>query len=969
MQRSVFQRYMMSLGIVILIGMIISIVIIPSITVTGIVEFQFDMGNIFKMLTPDYKEDYINWLKVFWVVYALAVLIIWYNLKDKREYDNIEHGSSDWAKNGEQYKELSKNKGFVLAEKHLLSPTRRGNLNILVAGGSGSGKSAAYVIPTATQLLGSYVFTDPKGELFDRTAGFFKKHGYQIQTLNLVKPEFSDAYNPLLHIRNEIDVDIIVNTIVKGQGDNKSSDPFWDDMAEILLKSLIYYLLATRPKEEQSLASCANLVRAANNGGGESLLNKLMSELPADHPARINYQSIEVASDKTFGSILSTLQSKLGKFDSKEIQGVTSSNTIDFDLLGKKKVALYVIPPDSHSAYNFILTIFFAQMIQQLYDFADSNGGKLKEMVIFMLDEFANIGKIPDFEKKISTSRSRNIAFSVIIQTIDQLVDLYGEAAETIMANCDTHLFLGGNSLKTAEHFSKALGEKTIIRDSISTSRDKDDVKSGKSYSDQVMARPLMTPDEVRRLDPDNALILVKGIKPIQAKKYYYFLKPIAKELRATEISHNDIKNVQRNEWKIYNPLKIEEEKRNVSFNQPKVEPKVVFDENTFDNRNEAPKKNYFEEHKRVNPAEEYKKKFEESYQPKVEPVVEDILGPVIEEKPKKSFFTSFKSVKPVIEEKLVQPTIKKSDIVKDVEKDMNKKLEEMIEKKLGSVAKEEKPVQPVINKSDIVKDVEQNIDKKLEDMIAKKLSSVPKEEKPVQPVINKSDIVKDVEQDIDKKLEDMISKKLESALDKKLGSMIEKKIEPVIDAEPEVKKIAHKKSLFEELQEIEDKVVTESTNVENKAKSEVTEKPKKVEKKEIPKVKKLEEKKVELEEVIAKTKKTSFFDDDYEPPKKVKNKEVENVQKLEESNESEEVNDEIKELESFSKPKKKSFFDDDYESPKKVKTVVEKKVEIPQTVEDVKKDKPFDNEQFAYDIQKELEKKFDELFNSDDEE
>jgi len=198
---------------------------------------------------------------------------------------------------------------------------------------------------------------------------------------------------------------------------------------------------------------------------------------------------------------------------------------------------------------------------------------------------------------------------------------------------------------------------------------------------------------------------------------------------------------------------------------------------------------------------------------------------------------------------------------------------------------------------------------------------------------------------------------------------MIEKKIEPVIDAEPEVKKIAHKKSLFEELQEIEDKVVTESTNVENKAKSEVTEKPKKVEKKEIPKVKKLEEKKVELEEVIAKTKKTSFFDDDYEPPKKVKNKEVENVQKLEESNESEEVNDEIKELESFSKPKKKSFFDDDYESPKKVKTVVEKKVEIPQTVEDVKKDKPFDNEQFAYDIQKELEKKFDELFNSDDEE
>ena len=568
MERPVWQRYLIILGVLAVVGLIVWIIVLPAVLMamsnganTGTETQQF-YKYLFKATfelfkNPELKTSWKTWGSIFWFGYAIAIFFVWAQAKPKREYDDIEHGSSDWAKNGEQYRggEMTKDKGFILAEKNYLSLSRRGNFNILVAGGSGSGKSASFVIPNATQLLGSYVFTDPKGELYDRTAGYFKAQGYKIQTLNLVKPEFSDAYNPLLHIRNEIDVDIIANTIVKGQSDAKGSDPFWEDMAEILLKALIYYLLATRPVEEQSLASCANLVRAANNGGGESLLNKLMSELPLNHPARINYGSIEIASDKTLGSILSTLQSKLGKFDSKEIQGVTSSNTIDFEALGRERVALYVIPPDSHSAYNFLLTIFFAQMIQQLYDFADSNGGKLKNMVVFMLDEFANIGKIPDFEKKISTSRSRNISFSVIIQTIDQLTDLYDDAAETIMANCDTHLFLGGNSLKTAEHFSKALGEKTITRDSISSSRDKDNVKSGSSYSDQIMARALMTPDEIRRMDPDYALILVKGLNPIKAKKYYYFLKPIAKTLKAVEINHNDMSHVERNEYRIYNPL------------------------------------------------------------------------------------------------------------------------------------------------------------------------------------------------------------------------------------------------------------------------------------------------------------------------------------------------------------------------------------------------------------------------------
>ena len=441
--------------------------------------------------------------------------------------------------------------------------------------GSGSGKSASYSIPNAYQMLGSYVFTDPKGELYDRTAGYLKAHGYKIKVLNLVRPEYSDGYNPLMHISSGLDVDVIANTIIKGQkSEGGSSDPFWDDSAEMLLKALIYYLLATRPEEEQNLASCAELVRAANTNGGNNLLTELMSQLPYDHPARMNYKSIEIAPEKTYSSILSSLQSKLGKFDSKEIAELTSTDTINFEEIGNEKTAVYVISSDTHTAYDFLLTIFFAQMIQQLYDYADQNGGALKEQTFFILDEFANIGKIPDFDKKISTSRSRKISFSVILQNIDQLEAVYEKSYETIMGNCDTHVFLGSNSYKTVEYFSKALGEKTIGRDSISINRDRQNWKTGKSVSDQVMARALMTPDELRRMDNDLCIIYEKGIKPVKANKFYYFKHPMAKEMRQLEISHNDIGEIERGTWRKYNPYNpyVPEEEKKEKVDSLKVE-------------------------------------------------------------------------------------------------------------------------------------------------------------------------------------------------------------------------------------------------------------------------------------------------------------------------------------------------------------------------------------------------------------
>lgn len=584
----------------------ISIVLVMPVTI-GLHEaqVQHDISKGFEVIVDSIQHlgksigilstqkiwgQYLKNVGLFSILYAILMVIGLIKSAPKNEYTDMEHGSSDWSRNGEQYTVLNNKKGIILAEDNYLPVDKRGNVNVLVVGGSGSGKSASYSIPNAFQMLGSYVFTDPKGELYDRTAGYLKQHGYEIKVLNLVKPQYSDGYNPLMHISSEIDVDVIANTIVKGQKtDGGGSDPFWDDSAEMLLKALIYYLMAARPEEEQNLASCAELVRAANSNGGSNLLTELISKLPYDHPARMNYKSIEIAPEKTYSSILSTLQSKLGKFDSKEIAELTSTDTIKFEDIGSKKTAVYVISSDTHAAYDFLLTIFFSQMIQQLYNFADDNGGRLKVPTYFILDEFANIGKIPDFDKKISTSRSRKISFSVILQNLDQLEAIYDKSYETIIGNCDTHVFLGSNSYKTVEYFSKALGEKTIERESISVSRDKQHHRTGTSDSDQIMARALMTPDELRRLDNDLCIIFEKGIKPVKANKFYYFKhKNMETGLRKAEISHNDIGEIQRGNWRKFNPYNPwSEDKSEKEAQNLKVESlDDLFEDSTSNNEN-----------------------------------------------------------------------------------------------------------------------------------------------------------------------------------------------------------------------------------------------------------------------------------------------------------------------------------------------------------------------------------------------
>ncbi len=456
------------------------------------------------------------------------------NERVKHDYQGEEHGSGGWSKNGEEYKKLpdgtyvlNKSEGFILSKDHYLGTDPRKvkvNKNILVFGGSGTGKTASYIKPNILQKLGSYVITDPKGELYRETSGYLKANGYEVRVLDLVDPQLSNRYNPLAHIRDYSDVDIIAHTIVSGgEGEGKAADPFWDNTAKMLLKACIYYVISVLPEPERNLSSCLNIVRAG--GADESIFDRLfVGELKPDHPGRKEYEGIRVGADKTKQSIAISLVSKLSHFDSPNMQLLTTTNDIDFEELGEKKVALYVISPDSHSTYNYILTIFYGQLLQRLYALADRCGGALHQPVYLLLDEFANIGKIPDFNQKLSTSRSRLISMSIIVQSLDQLVDLYKDLHENIIANCDTQLFLGSQSIKTCEYFSKSLGQTTITYESKSRNRDeKNEHSQGFSYSEQRQGRDIMTVDELKRLPNDDEIILIRGLRPIYAKKAWFY--------------------------------------------------------------------------------------------------------------------------------------------------------------------------------------------------------------------------------------------------------------------------------------------------------------------------------------------------------------------------------------------------------------------------------------------------------------
>lgn len=406
--------------------------------------------------------------------------------------------------------------------------TRRNN-NILVIGGSGTGKSRFVVKPNLLQANCSYVITDPSGELLETMGGTLKKMGYDVRVFNLVQMQHSNTYNPFHYIRDENGVLIMINSLIKNTTPKGSStnDPFWEKAETALLQACCFYLVHACSKEDQNFANVMKLLQCASAVEGQenvdSALDILFKDLEAKDPENIAVRSYKVfksaGGGKTAQSILISCQTRLQHFNLTAIKNLTNVDNINLGDIGDKPVALFCTTPTADTTFNFLVALLYTQLFETLYYHAETEckGKRLPRHVRFMLDEFANVGTIPDFDKKLSTMRKYEISCTIIIQALSQLKTMYKDEWEVIVGNCDSLLFLGGSDTTTLEYFSKLLGKETIrsINNSRSYGR-----QGSHSLSYNKTGRELMTPDELRVMDNNNCVLFIRGLYPFFTKKY-----------------------------------------------------------------------------------------------------------------------------------------------------------------------------------------------------------------------------------------------------------------------------------------------------------------------------------------------------------------------------------------------------------------------------------------------------------------
>ena len=475
-------------------------------------------------------EDSLRTVLIFLMIYGLVLGVAFSSERNYRRRE--EHGSAHWtapsvlnrkyaAKPYSDNKILTKNVALGLdGRKH------RRNLNVLVCGGSGSGKTRFYAKPNIMQANTSYVILDPKAELLRSTGQLLKAKGYDIKVLDLINMDRGDCYNPFVYIKNDNDIQRLVTNLFKNTTpkDAAHQDPFWDQAAMMLLLALMFYLHYEAP-EEQNFSMVMFMIRAGdvmeNNDNYKSPLDTLFDRLERrvpDHIALKYYRSYRSGSAKTLKSIQITLMSHLDKFNLESLEAMTQYDELDLQSVGKKKTAIFAVIPDNDTSFNFLVGVLYTQLFQQLYYLADSRpDGRLPVHVHFVMDEFANIALPDSFDKLLATMRSREISVSIIIQNMAQLKALFQKEWESICGNCDEFLFLGGNEQSTHEYVSKLLGKETIDTNTYGRSKG----RSG-SYSTnwQVAGRELMTPDEVRMLDNRYALLFIRGERPVIDLKY-----------------------------------------------------------------------------------------------------------------------------------------------------------------------------------------------------------------------------------------------------------------------------------------------------------------------------------------------------------------------------------------------------------------------------------------------------------------
>ena len=491
-------------------------------------EFSNIIDNPFNIT---WCNDSLRTIMVLVMIYIL--LIAMYVFNDKNYRKGIEYGSAKWGNSkviNKKYLQLPIESNKILTNNIQIgynSKKHRRNLNTLVIGGSGAGKTRFYAKPNIMQCNTSFVILDPKGEILRSTANLLLKKGYKLRILDLINMEKSDSYNPFVYLRSDNDVQRLVTNLFKATTpkDSKSSDPFWDMAASTLLLALIFYLWYEAPFEEQNFSMVLEMLRAGEVREDDDdykspldILFDLLEERNPNHIALKYYRNYRSGSAKTLKSIQITLTSKLDKFNLDSLATITQYDEMELSKLGEEKTALFAIIPDSDPSFNFLVSILYTQLFQQLFYIADYKyGGSLPIHVHFVMDEFANVSLPNDFEKILSTMRSREVSVSIIIQNLAQLKSLFSKEWESIVGNCDELLYLGGNEQSTHKYISELLGKDTIDTNTYGKSKG----KSG-SYSTnyQKMGRELLTPDEVRTLDNNNAILFIRGERPIIDLKY-----------------------------------------------------------------------------------------------------------------------------------------------------------------------------------------------------------------------------------------------------------------------------------------------------------------------------------------------------------------------------------------------------------------------------------------------------------------
>ena len=468
------------------------------------------------------------------VVLRMAVYLKGKNAKKYRH--GIEYGSARWGTAADiapyMDKEFFQNIPMTQTERITMAsrpkqPKYARNKNILVIGGSGSGKTRFFCKPSLLQAHSSYVCTDPKGTLLPEIGAFLERKKYRIKCLNLINFRKSMRYNPLAYIRSEKDILKLVNALImntKGEGE-KSSEDFWVKAERLYYSALIGYIWYEATEEEKNFITLLDLINASEAREDDEtyqspvdLLFSQLEEREPDHFAVKQYRKFKMAAGKTLKSILISCGARLAPFDIKELRDLMEYDELELDTLGDQKTALFVILSDTDSTFNFVAALMYSQLFNLLCDKADDfYGGRLPVHVRLILDEFANIGQIPNFDKLIATIRSREISASIILQSQSQLKTIYKDAADTIVGNCDSTLFLGGKEKSTLKEISELLGKETIDLYNQSENRGSQ-VSHGLSY--QKLGKELMTQDELAVMDGGKCIFMLRGVRPFLSDKY-----------------------------------------------------------------------------------------------------------------------------------------------------------------------------------------------------------------------------------------------------------------------------------------------------------------------------------------------------------------------------------------------------------------------------------------------------------------